>query len=69
MTTLIKEIISELSEYHNDKTTLMKRYVIERLDKSFNEYNKELNQAVEFLSKKHEKSIIKRMKKLNDKSD
>ena len=57
-----------LENYKRDKTTLMTMYVSERLEKSFNEYDKELKQSIDFLSVKHEKSILKRMKKI-DKSN
>ena len=52
-----------LNNYKRDKTTLMTMYVSERLEKSFNEYDKELKQSIDFLAVKHEKSILKRMKK------
>lgn len=62
-------MLEELQNYKNDKTTLMPKYVAERLDKSFAVYDKELQQSIQFLTKKHEKSLIKRMKKLDDKSN
>ena len=61
-------ILSELSQYKRDKEYLMQYYVSKRLDKSFDSYNKELQQSVDFLTKKHEKSLIKRMNKSDDKS-
>ena len=56
-------MLSELQQYKRDKNTLMPLYVSERLDKSFNQYDKELQQSIQFLTRKHEKSLIKRMKK------
>lgn len=56
-------MLSELQQYKRDKNTLMTLYVSERLDKSFNQYDKELQQSIQFLTRKHEKSLIKRMKK------
>lgn len=61
-------MLNEISSYHRDKETLMRSYVIERLDKSFNQYDKELQHSIEFLAGKHEKSILKRIKKIDDKS-
>lgn len=55
-----------LNNYKRDKNELMPQYVTERLDKSFNQYDKELQQSIQFLTRKHEKSLIKRMKKLDD---
>lgn len=57
-----------LENYKRDKSTLMTMYVSQRLEKSFNEYDKELKQSIDFLSVKHEKSILKRMKNI-DKSN
>jgi hypothetical protein len=60
-------MIEELQKYKRDKDSLMLQYVQERLDKSFNQYDKELQQSIQFLTRKHEKSLIKRMKKLDGK--
>lgn len=60
-------MLQELQEYKRDKSVLMPKYVEERLNKSFQTYDKELQQSIQFLTRKHEKSIIKRMKKLDDK--
>lgn len=61
-------MLSSLENYKRDKSTLMTMYVSQRLEKSFNEYDKELKQSIDFLSVKHEKSILKRMKNI-DKSN
>lgn len=61
-------MLSNLENYKRDKSALMTMYVSDRLDKSFNEYDKELKQSIEFLTLKHEKSLIKRMKNI-DKSN
>lgn len=55
-------MLNNLQQYKRDKNTLMQYYVTERLDKSFNQYDKELQQSLLFLTRKHEKSLIKRMK-------
>ena len=62
MKKLLFNILNDLSNYKRDKSQLMKLYVSERLEKSFSTYDKELKQSVEFLTHKHEKSLIKRMK-------
>lgn len=61
-------MLRSLENYKRDKSTLMTIYVSKRLEKSFNEYNKELKQSIDFLAVKHEKSILKRMKNI-DKSN
>lgn len=60
-------MLETLQLYKRDKNTLMSQYITERLDKSFASYDKELQQSIEFLTRKHEKSLVKRMKKLDDK--
>jgi hypothetical protein len=55
-------MLNNLQNYKRDKNTLMQHYVTERLDESFNQYDKELQQSLQFLTRKHEKSLIKRMK-------
>lgn len=55
-------MLDDLKQYKRDKNTLMQQYVIYRLDKSFNQYDQELQQSLQFLTRKHEKSLIKRMK-------
>ena len=68
MKTRLFSMLEELQNYKRDKNTLMTQYVTERLDKSFNQYDKELQQSIQFLTRKHEKSLIKRINKLNDRS-
>ena len=55
-------MLDKLQNYKRDKNNLMQQYVIERLDRSFNQYDHELQQSIQFLTRKHEKSLIKRMK-------
>lgn len=55
-------MLDDLKQYKRDKNTLMQQYVMNRLDKSFNQYDQELQQSLQFLTRKHEKSLIKRMK-------
>lgn len=62
MKDILFRMLSNLQQYKRDKNTLMQYYVTERLDKSFNQYDKELQQSLQFLTRKHEKSLIKRMK-------
>ena len=67
MKQIIFNMLDEIQSYKRDKHSLMSIYVNERLDKSFNLYDKELHDSIQFLTTKHEKSLIKRIKKLDDK--
>lgn len=67
MKNILLVMLSDLQQYKRDKSELMPQYIVERLDKSFNQYDKQLQQSLQFLTRKHEKSLIKRMKKLDDK--
>lgn len=62
MISTLTYMLNELSKYKNDKTFLMNNYILERLNKSYNQYNKELQQSLDYLTTKHEKSILKRIK-------
>lgn len=65
MKQMLNKMLQELSTYKRDRSELMLQYVSDRLNKSFNEYDKELQQSINYLTKKHEKSLLKRMKKLD----
>lgn len=65
---LLNNMLLELSQYKRDKSDLMSLYISDRLDKSFSQYDKELQQSIDYLIRKHEKSLIKRMKKSHGKS-
>ena len=60
-------MLENLQNYKRDKRSLMSEYVSERLDKSFNQYDKELQQSIQLLTQKHVKSLIKRMKHIDGK--
>ena len=69
MKEILLSMLKDMSNYHRNTCDLMPHYVSERLDLSFKEYNKELQQSIQYLTRKHEKSIIKRMNKLDGKSN
>lgn len=66
MIPLLLRMLNVLQQHKYNKEELIMQFVNERLDKSFNQYNKELQQSIEFLTKKHEKSLVKRIKNLDD---
>ena len=59
-------MLSLLQEYRRSKEDLMHVYITERLDKSYALYTKELDYSMNYLKCKHEKSILKRLKKLDN---
>ena len=69
MTTCLLSMLKQVQMYKREKTTLMPMYIEERLEKSFNQYDKQLQQSIQFLTRKHEKSLLKRIKKIDDKSN
>lgn len=64
MKTVIHNMLNILQEYKSDSKDQMETLIQERLTKSFNEYDKELQQSILFLTRKHEKSLMKRLKKV-----
>ena len=67
MINLIQNMIYELQDYKHDKSVLMQNYISDRLNSSFNTYSKELQQSILFLTQKHEKSLLKRLNKIDNK--
>ena len=62
-------MLHELENYKHSKEELMALYVSERLSKSFDMYDKELRYSIDFLKQKHEKSLLKRINKLDKTSN
>lgn len=67
MISRLYNMLETLQEYKRDKTTLMPEYIETRLNKSFQQYDKEIKQSLLFLTQKHEKSIMKRITKIDAK--
>lgn len=63
MKTILFRMLDTLKDYKHSREDLMPMYVERRLQKSFNQYDKELQQSLAFLTRKHEKSLLKRMTK------
>lgn len=62
--TLLK-MISELQNYKgHTKEELMLKMVNERLNQSFEVYNKELEQSLRYLAKKNELRMMRKLNKL-----
>ena len=60
-------MLETLQQYKHEKSNLMYDYISKRLTKSFDLYAHELTHSLVFLTHKHEKSILKRLNKINDK--
>ena len=67
-TRMLYGMLDMLHEFKHDKSSLMTSYVEQRLAKSFSQYDKELQQSLQILTRKHEKSILKRIAKIDNKS-
>lgn len=60
---MIHQMIEELSQYKRPRDVIMMEAVQERLNTSYDVYVKELDNSLQFLSKRHELSIMKRLNK------
>ena len=61
----VLKMISELQNYKgHTKEELMLKMVNERLNQSFEVYNKELEQSLRYLSKKNELRMMRKLNKL-----
>ena len=69
MKSTLIEMLKTIEGYKHSKSELMPVYITERLNKSFESYRKELQQSILFLTRKHEKSILKRLNKIHVKTD
>lgn len=61
----LTSMLNELQDYKKSKVELMPMYIEARLSKSFEQYSHELQQSILVLTRKHEKSILKRLEKLD----
>lgn len=65
---MILDMIEELSHYHRTKDEIMQQAVVTRLNASYESYVHELNNSLEFLKKRNELSLLKRINKSNGSS-
>lgn len=57
--------LADLAKHkNNDKEDLMLQFINERLDKSFNSYHEELQQSLDYLKRRNELNVLRRMNKL-----
>ena len=62
---IIKGMIRDLQKYKgHTKEELLLQNVSERLNKSLESYNKELEQSIKYLAKKNELRMIRKINKL-----
>ena len=63
--TFSERALIDLAKYKNkDKEELMLQFVNERLNKSFDSYQKELQQGIDYLKRRNELNVLRRMNKL-----
>lgn len=61
ITEVLNNMLSEQKNYNGNKTDLMLFYIEERLEKSFNVYQEELNKSFKYLASRQELGIMKRL--------
>ena len=60
-----KHALTELSKHKNyDKEDLLLQHINERLTKSFDTYQKELDTSIDYLQRRNELNVMKKMNKL-----
>ncbi len=57
--------LKELSNYKSgDRESIMLERINERLDKSFSTYQEELNQGIEYLKRRNDLNVARKMRRL-----
>ena len=57
--------LADLAKHKNtDTEDLMLHFINERLDKSFNSYQEELQRGLDYLKRRNELNVLRRMNKL-----
>lgn len=64
---MLQYMLEDLNIHRKTPEQLMTECVENRLNASLNVYNTELQATIQFLSRKHEKSLMKRLTKLDGK--
>ena len=60
------KMLSDLSQYKNsDKEELMLKYINERLDRSFQSYEADVKQGIEYLNHRNELRVLKKLNRMN----
>lgn len=58
-------LLKDLKEYnHTNKEDLLLKYINERLDKSFETYQEELQTGFEYLKRRNELNVIRKLNRL-----
>ena len=53
--------LEELKAYKHSKDVLLETYITQRLNESFNNYQKDLNTRVEYLTRRKPINVVKKM--------
>ena len=59
----LDSLLEELKQYKRDKNHLMEFYIEERLNKSLEVYYKELTDSIQYLARRDELNVLKKMGK------
>ena len=59
-----KRLMADMKEHHRDKDTMLMGAIKSRLDASYSTYEKELNASMEYLSRRKELNLIRKMSRL-----
>ena len=57
--------LNELQKYKTPKNILLENRIKERLDKSYQSYTKELNASLDYLQRRNELNVIKKLNRMN----
>lgn len=60
----ISHMINDLQSYKRNKEDLLLHYVNERLDTSLTNYYKDLDNSLEYLSRRNELKLLKKLNRL-----
>ena len=63
MNNILINILNDLDNYKRDKKVLLKNYINERLNKSFQTYYSELTKSVNYLKTKNEIRVYRNINK------
>lgn len=62
---MCEQMLKSLATHKNkDKEDLFLQYVNERLNKSFTSYQEELNQGLEYLKRRNELNVIRKLNRM-----
>lgn len=61
LSNILETMLSDMSKYHRDKNEILVSAITERLNNSLKVYYKELSDSLDYLRKKDELKMLKKM--------